>query len=142
MYSTYKNKLPFRDHKIIWKTYTWQQSMLNCFCLTRPKIRKYISRLITRIKNVVGRTKHLRKATECRTAVTNAAGMWCAEGPASHTRAHIILSGTQMQRSVYFSGLSCFSTWLQPSWKPEETLCPLVRRPGLEATFRSPPCSS
>lgn len=93
---------PFRDHKIIWKTYTWQQSMLNCFCLTRPKIRKYISRFITRIRNVVGRTKHLRKATECRTAVTNAAGMWCAEGPASHTRAHIILSGTQMQRSVYF----------------------------------------
>lgn len=95
----------FRDHKIIWKTYTWQQSMLNCFCLTRPKIPKYISRFITRIRNVVGKTKHLRKATECRTAVTNAAGMWCTkvhEGPASQTHAHIILSGTQMQRSVYF----------------------------------------
>lgn len=55
--------------------FTWQQSMLNCFCLTRPKMPKYISRFITRI-NVIRRTKHLRKATECRAAVTNAAGMW------------------------------------------------------------------
>ena len=38
------------------------------------------------------------------------------------------------------SGLSCFS-WLQSSWKPEETLSPPVRRPDLEATPLFPPCS-
>ena len=73
--------------------------MLNCFCLTRPKILKYISRFIARIRNVVGRTEHLRKATECRTAVADAAGMWRGEvhkGPAL-TNTLIISSGTQMQ---------------------------------------------
>lgn len=35
--------------------------MLNCFCLTRPKMPKYISRFITRIRNVIVEDKHLSR---------------------------------------------------------------------------------
>ena len=69
--------------------------------LLLPNQTQNISRFIARIRNVVGRTEHLRKATECRTAVADAAGMWRGEvheGPTlTNIRTHIISSGIQMQ---------------------------------------------